>query len=133
MGCGCLSAAIRENDNQDEQRNEQAEWSKDQHKGVTRLLQILISEVAHLIWVMRCERVIQEHTHCAEEIEQRWYKAINQRLTDNKITATIVKWGTPLTQLVEATWEAVLRKTSDPPIEWIKNCEVLVGRCVQQA
>ena len=71
--------------------------------------------------------------HSVEEIEQRWYKVINQRLTDNRIIVTIIKWGTPLTQLVEATWEAVLRKTSDLPIEWIKNREVLVGRCVHQA
>ena len=61
---------------------------------------------------MRCERVIQEQTHHAEEIEQRWYKLINQRLTDNRITATVIKWGTPLTQLVEATGKAVLRNVA---------------------
>ena len=107
--------------------------SNNQYKGAACLLQILISKVAHLIWVMRCERVIQEQTHSVEEIEQRWYKLINQRLTDNRITATIIKWGTPLTQLVEATGKVVLRKTSNLPIKWIKICEVLVGRHVHQA
>jgi hypothetical protein len=28
--------------------------------GAARLLQILLTESAHLIWVLRCERVIQE-------------------------------------------------------------------------
>ena len=118
---------------QDAQRNKQAEWSNDQYKGATHLLQILISKVAHLIWVMRCERVIQERTHSNKEIEGRWYKVINQRLTDDKITATVIKCGTLLTQLVEATWEAVLKKNSNLLIEWIKNCEVLVGRRVHRA
>ena len=133
MGCGCLSAQTKEDNNQDAQRNKQREWSNDQHKGAGRLLQILISKVAHLIWVMRCKRVIQERTHSMEEIEQRWYKVINRRLTDNRIIVTVIKQGTPLTQLVEATWEAVLGKISDLPIEWIKNREVLVGRCVHRA
>ena len=133
MGCGCLSAQNKEDDNQDAQRNEQAEWSNDQHKGAEHLLQILISKVAHLIWVMRCERVIHERMHSVEEIEQRWYKVINQRLTEDRIIATVVKRGTPLIQLVEATWEAALKKTSDLPIEWINNREVLVGRRVHRA
>ena len=38
-------------------------------RGATRLLQILISEATHLIWVLRCERVIQERTHVHHEIK----------------------------------------------------------------
>ena len=30
-------------------------------------------------------------------------------------------------QLVEATWEDALKKSSDPPDEWINDREVLVG------
>ena len=97
-------------------------------RGASRLLQITISEAAHLIWVLRCERVIQEKTHTPEEIEARWYKAVNRRLTDDKITATIIKRETQFTQLVEATWECALRKFSDLPDMWISNREVLVGR-----
>jgi hypothetical protein len=93
-----------------------------------RLLQIIISEAAHIIWVLRCERVIQEKQHTPEEIEMRWIKAINRRLTDDKITATMIKREKPHTLLVEATWEDALKKISDLPDEWISNCEVLVGR-----
>jgi hypothetical protein len=57
-------------------------------RGATRLLQILLSESAHLIWVLRCERVIQECTHMPSEIRCRWLHVINVRLTNDKIIAT---------------------------------------------
>ena len=60
-------------------------------RGVARLLQILISESAHLIWVLRCERVIQDRSHTAGEIRLRWLRSINARLTDDKILATMIK------------------------------------------
>ena len=81
------------------------ECTTDDIRGATRLLQILISEAAHLIWVLRCERAIQEKTHNEGEIEGRWVKAINRRLTNEKITATRIKRGKKFTRLVEATWE----------------------------
>ncbi|KAH9025218.1 hypothetical protein EDB85DRAFT_1984442 [Lactarius pseudohatsudake] len=64
-------------------------------KGATRLLQILISEAAHLIWVLRCERVIQGKQQNANETEARWFKAINRRLTEDKIAATKIKREKP--------------------------------------
>jgi hypothetical protein len=49
--------------------------------------------------VLRCVRVlvrvIQEKAHTEEETTARWYKAINRRLTDDKITATIIKREKP--------------------------------------
>ena len=49
--------------------------------GAKRLLQILLSEAAHLIWVLRCERVIRDpddppRFHTEEEINARWLRAI---------------------------------------------------------
>jgi hypothetical protein len=52
------------------------------NRGTKRLLQILISESAHLIWVLRCERTIQERTHTGPEIQALWLQAINFRLSD---------------------------------------------------
>jgi hypothetical protein len=124
MGCGCLTAQKGNGNDQRERR----EWTHAQQKGATRLLQITISEAAHLIWVLRCERVIQEKNHTKEEIEARWYKAINRRLTDDKIIATKIKRERQFTQVVETTWEDALRKFSDLPDRWIENREVLVGR-----
>ncbi|KDQ57929.1 hypothetical protein JAAARDRAFT_108514, partial [Jaapia argillacea MUCL 33604] len=56
-------------------------------KGASRLLQILASESAHLIWAIRCLRVIQDVTLTEEAIRQRWLNAMNQRLTTDRITA----------------------------------------------
>ena len=124
FGCGCITT---KEENRAE-RNTRRRGSTLKQRGATRLLQITISEAAHLIWVLRCERVIQEKTHTQEETVARWYKAINRRLTDDKITATIIrKKDIPFTQLVEATWEDALRKISDLPDEWIIDREFLVG------
>ena len=65
-----------------------------------------------------------------EEIEARWFKVINKRLTDDKITATIMKCKKKFTRLVEATWEETLKKSSDPLIGWIHDREVLVGSSI---
>jgi ribonuclease HI len=52
--------------------------------GAERLYRIIMTESAHLIWRMRCERIIErnnrEQWHTAQEIKNRWYGAINKRL-----------------------------------------------------
>jgi hypothetical protein len=96
-------------------------------KGATRLLRILLSESAHLIWVLRCERVIQEKNHTKEEITARWLKEINKRLTDDKIIATRIKRDNTTKQKVTHTWEDVLKRTQALPKRWLYDREVLVG------
>ncbi|KAH9990209.1 hypothetical protein BJV74DRAFT_743462, partial [Russula compacta] len=54
-------------------------------KGKTRLLQILISEESHLIWVLRCGRAINGEIHTVQQIKNRWLKVINERLTMDRI------------------------------------------------
>ena len=65
MGCGSLAIP-------DANPLENARHPRRIREGAKRLLQILISESAHLIWVLRCERVIKEHTHTANETYHRW-------------------------------------------------------------
>jgi hypothetical protein len=87
-------------------------------------------------WVLRCERVIQEKQHTENEIKKRWLRAINERLTIDKITATKVKRNdgfTTVTTLVVETWEQALNKEGGLPLNWLTNREVLVGRTVQRA
>jgi len=85
LGCGCINLQPENNAENPEanQRNRRVT-----HWGVSRLLQILLSESAYLIWVLRCERVIQGNRHTEDGIKRRWLRAINERLTDDKITAT---------------------------------------------
>ena len=126
LGCGSITSPREptqdEGENQQQRRN---------YRGAMRLLQILISESAYLIWVLRCERVIQPRTHSETEIEKRWLRAINKRLIDDKITATKIKHGISHINLVKRTWEAVLRKDGELPEKWMHNREVLVGRGVR--
>src|ERR1700679_106567 len=46
-------------------------------KATLHLLQIIIFEAAHLVWVLRCERVIQEKTIDEQGIRTRWHRVIN--------------------------------------------------------
>ena len=128
LGSGCLTApeAMLENDRE-------ARLKPMKKKGANRLLQILVSEAAHLVWVLRCKRVIQQQTHTMQEIRARWWKVVNRRLMEDKITATHIKRSKLFTLLVEATWGNVLRKFSDPLHMWIRNHEVLVGSRVNPA
>ncbi|KAG1766590.1 RnaseH-domain-containing protein [Suillus occidentalis] len=88
-------------------------------KGHSRLLRILISELAHLIWTLRCERVIRETTHSDDHITKRWATAIEKQLqTDRVITINKIK----------NTWCDVILSTQPTyHDDWIINLEVLVG------
>lgn len=125
LGCGAITLPPPNNQPELPPRNPETL----PNKGTRRLLQILISESAHLIWVLRCERVIRERQHHPEEIQARWLQAINARLTDDKITATRIKQCTTFTSLVTSTWEPILSKDRDipTPSNWLLNSEVLVG------
>ena len=98
------------------------------NSGAVRLLQILLTESAHLIWVLRCERVIQQKDHSENEIRNRWLSNINRRLTEDKIIATKIKRSKNTTNKVKGTWEGVLSKTWTLPDEWLEHREFLVGR-----
>jgi len=64
------------------------------------------------------------------EIRARWYRAINERLTIDKVTATKIKRNHKFTRTVIATWEPALKKEKEIPVNWIQRDEVLVGRTV---
>jgi len=92
------------------------------------LLHLLLSESTHLIWVLRCERVIQGTNYSVNVTINRWTNKINHCLTLDRFIAT--KWNQrPLTQkLIEDTWTpSLLQTTPDLPQDWITNSEVLVG------
>ena len=123
LGCGCINLRTERQRRDNQQRNE-----KTTRRGPTRLFQIILSESAYLIWVLRCERVIQEKTIHEGEIQARWYRAINERLTIDKVTATKIKRNGNFTRTVVETWETALKKDGEIPANWMHVSEVLVGR-----
>lgn len=98
-------------------------------RGRTRLLQILISEASHLIWVLRCERVIHRNNreHPDQEVNARWLKIINNKLTSDRIIATKIKRDKTFTQLVNATWKKPLENRGIPHRNWLQRREVFSG------
>lgn len=105
--------------------------------GATRLYKILMTELAHLIWVLRCERVCgdrfeedEEPGHSIKEIEACWRKAINQRLCIDCEIARKKHGGTreKATKKVLNTWRGVLQDEHLLPENWIYYRQVLVSR-----
>jgi ribonuclease HI len=89
LGCRSITSP-KENAQPNEQQAEQDRRTR-HTKGPTRLLQIITTKSAHLIWVLRCKRVIRGTEYTSREIKSRWLSAINARLTNDKITATKIK------------------------------------------
>jgi hypothetical protein len=128
LGCGSLSTPEATN----VEGNRDQTQAQTNGTGRNRLLQILVSESVHLIWVLRCDRVINDRSHTAAEIQSCWIRAINIRLTDDKVIATKIKQDKISIDLVKQTWEKVLQKNTTLPHDWVNNREVLVGRRVRR-
>jgi len=69
--------------------------------------------------------------HSYQEIKSRWLHTINERLTKDKITATMIKRNKGFTNLIVNTWEKVLAREDDLLNNWTNRREVLVGSRVR--
>ena len=100
--------------------------------GAERLYRIIITESAHLIWRIRCERILErsdrEQWHSTEEIQNRWLYAINKRLTlDQAMTNKKYETKAISAQTVLSTWSGTLHDELSLPDDWINLPGVLVG------
>ena len=101
-------------------------------KGKNRLYRILTSETAHLVWKLRNERRIQhgdQISPSAAEVAKRWTKAINRRLTIDRMLTDDRRFGKRAlaTSLVRSTWRQCLRDEESLPATWPASKGVLVG------
>ncbi|RDX43886.1 hypothetical protein OH76DRAFT_1543714, partial [Lentinus brumalis] len=102
--------------------------------GLDRLFAIMVTESAYLVWKLRCERVIdfgedRERWHSAAEIENRWFAAMNRRLTlDRSLTSTRFGKKAKDRGLILSTWSGILRDEESLPEDWINTPAVLVGK-----
>ncbi|EIN07268.1 ribonuclease H-like protein [Punctularia strigosozonata HHB-11173 SS5] len=93
----------------------------------SRLMRILISESAYLIWVLRCERTIQDRKHSGETIRRRWAMAIQRRLeSDHAMACRTIRTESHVRK-VQGTWDGLLLNEQTLPEDWAKRREVLVG------
>ncbi|EIW62451.1 uncharacterized protein TRAVEDRAFT_114846 [Trametes versicolor FP-101664 SS1] len=102
--------------------------------GETRFLRILLTESCHLVWKLRCERVIgregdPEKYHSVSEIRRRWLNAMQQRLDlDRALAKPAYKKGSISKKLILSTWAGTLRDEGALPSDWIYYKGVLVGK-----
>ncbi|KAF9505408.1 hypothetical protein BS47DRAFT_1434309 [Hydnum rufescens UP504] len=102
--------------------------------GDNRLFRILITESAHLIWKLRCERRIikqdnPELSHTEYEVHNRWLHTINSRLALDKLMTNTTKFKKNAlpSALVLRTWSGTLLHETNLPANWIWESGVLVG------
>ncbi len=91
---------------------------------------ILCTESVHLIWKLRCERVIQNEgaEFTAKEITHRFYSSLESRLNLDRRTAAMAKGKRALKpQEVERIWSPIIESYELLPPKWVTNCGVLVG------
>ncbi|EIN13957.1 hypothetical protein PUNSTDRAFT_59807 [Punctularia strigosozonata HHB-11173 SS5] len=100
-------------------------------RGQTRLYRILIAESAHLIWKMRCQRVIRDGNQpkTRREVRNRWKAAINARLKLDCRLADRASFGAKAVNrdLVLETWSGTLQNENLLPEDWVGWSGVLVG------
>jgi hypothetical protein len=128
LGCKSIERNDLPNGQNPNDKNNQDNQRTHTNAGAAQLLQILLTKSAHLIWVLKCERVIQGRNHETTEVTKRWRDNINKRLTEDRITTTVIKQDKTSIHRVRSIWKGVLEKTWALPNNWLYNQEVLVGR-----
>ncbi|KAG1734854.1 ribonuclease H-like protein, partial [Suillus occidentalis] len=121
-GCGALSIPHKCNDDDPNDKKKIA-----QKKGTARLLRIIISESAYLIWTLRCTRVIQGTSPDEDNITKRWIKTLNDRLQQDRVIAIKLRRTQEHTDLINSTWSQIITPNIHLPANWVTSPEVLVG------
>ena len=92
---------------------------------------ILWTESAHLIWKLRCERVITNDgdEFSEQEVRNRWRATINRRLSlDREVAAlTTGKRRKRAIGAVDKIWRILAEDGQHLPDDWVVNYGVLVG------
>ncbi|KAF9014756.1 ribonuclease H-like protein [Hymenopellis radicata] len=102
--------------------------------GSSRLLRIVLSESAHLIWSLRCERVVVHQNSPGKwwspaHIENLWRQRINERIKIDCLMTSRSRFGrsTLSVRMVTNTWSGTLRDEGALPAQWVWQPEFLVG------
>ncbi len=91
---------------------------------------ILCTEAVHLIWKLRCERVIQKEgaSFTEAEVTNRFYAAIDSRLNLDRRTAARARGKKAYKPIdVENIWLPIIEQNDNLPAKWVTNSGVLVG------
>ncbi|KAH7909128.1 ribonuclease H-like protein, partial [Hygrophoropsis aurantiaca] len=121
LGCGAIS--LQSEENSDSSENEKTKPSAET-TGKSRLLRILISETAHLIWTTRCSHAIGGIELSVDKITTRWYTAIEKRLITDRLH--LRKQRSPRKKDIKKvlhTWSGTLCDENSLPYDWVEQHE----------
>jgi len=122
LGCGSIHIPhTPDNDDPNDQRKANAK------RGASRLLRILISESAYLIWTLRCECTIRGTSHTQDNITKRWLNTLSQRLQIDRAIASKTRRTSKATNLVHSTWTDIVHLNNPLNKNWVTTPEILVG------
>ncbi|KAH9852906.1 hypothetical protein C2E23DRAFT_729714 [Lenzites betulinus] len=102
-------------------------------EGKSRLLKIVLSETAFLVWKVRCERVIEwdgddGRVHAEKQLQRVWKNVINERIRlDAARTNKAWKRRRIPPRVVLDTWAGTLHDEASLPEDWTGTPGVLVG------
>jgi ribonuclease HI len=105
MASGALSYVPKQRQNTPPTLGEKAAAA-----GASRLLQILISETAHLIWALRCASVISDKKLTAEAAKRVWWSKINTRLRLDRAVALNADKSRKAIKRLKRTWAPLVVK-----------------------
>jgi hypothetical protein len=105
--------------------------AKRKAQGRSELMQDLIRESAHLIWVMRCERVVGDRKGQAgkSEIQRRWFRKIDDKLLSERALATRPRAKAKTKRRLTFKWDDVIEveNGTHPSDGWLTMKGFLVG------
>jgi hypothetical protein len=102
LGCGSIGASpSRGRPTKDEVTRITEE------KASKRLLRVLISETAYLIWLLRCKAVIGGRNSGGDTVKTRWTAQISERRMMDYLTATRLSRSKTHKRTLHNTWKYV--------------------------
>ena len=123
LGCGAINIPHVPDEN-----NPNDKAVENTKRGASRLLRIIISESAYLIWTLRCERVIQDKIHTPENISKRWHNSLLKRLQLDRAIASTSRRDGKFAATVKSTWQDIISEyNNNLQQNWVTALEVLVG------
>ncbi|KAJ7069469.1 hypothetical protein C8F01DRAFT_1048146 [Mycena amicta] len=103
-------------------------------KGAERLLRILISESAFIIWKLRCERLMSRGglPHSKMEVHNYWVAQMNKRLKLDQLASDASRFSAQATDKRVSPpnvggCPGLLMDNKHLPNDWVGQSEVLVG------
>jgi ribonuclease HI len=123
MGCGLLQPPARE----EVDKNDEGEYARRAPAGRSRLMRILISETAFLIWKLRNGSTIEGIEIPTRVAISRWNRAIGDRLRTDRMMAAHKKENDEFRHRVDATWCMSIDENGNEPAEdwnWNMNRDV---------